>query len=160
MADTDDEADTAGVGFESKYAAEEQRGREALEKMRESVGARGYDSTLQGLTDEKKAPEPTAEEMQRVACEMNAPATGFIQACDSASVDVRFFSTKTEYGMCGHGTLGLMTWLVERSVFPLGARPGSTLRVTLRTPSSAPASRRRRSRMSSSAAACPRARLG
>ena len=56
----------------------------------------------------------TAEQMQAVAREIGAPATGFVQRATASSVDVRFFSTQTEYGMCGHGTLGLMTWLVER----------------------------------------------
>ena len=88
----------------------------------------------------------TAEQMQRVAREIGAPATGFVQvppepgrACAGVEgarvdVDVRFFSTQTEYGMCGHGTLGLMTWLVERGVVPLSTTPGSALSVGLHTP--------------------------
>ena len=54
-----------------------------------------------------------AGQMLQIAQEIGAPATGFITAIDEHGVDVRFFSTLTEYPMCGHGTMGLMTWLVE-----------------------------------------------
>ena len=73
-----------------------------------------------------------SDRMQRIARELGAPATAFVIGVEDSHVDVRFFSTLTEYPMCGHGTVGLMTWLVERGVFTLdGERP---LSVTLRTP--------------------------
>ena len=73
-----------------------------------------------------------SEGMQRIARELSAPATAFVTGIGDSCVDVRFFSTLTEYPMCGHGTVGLMTWLVERGVFTLDhERP---LSVTLRTP--------------------------
>ena len=49
-----------------------------------------------------------------------------------SGVDVRFFSTLTEYPMCGHSTMGLMTWLVERGWFV--PDKGSAITTTLRTP--------------------------
>ena len=84
-----------------------------------------------------------AGRMQRIARELGAPATAFLTAVEGARVDVRFFSTLTEYPMCGHGTVGLMTWLVERGMLALdGDRP---LPAALRTPAgSAPVELRRR----------------
>ena len=61
-----------------------------------------------------------AEAMQRLAVEVGAPATCFITGPvdrpADGGVDVRFFSTVTEYGMCGHGTVALVTSLIERGV--------------------------------------------
>ena len=53
---------------------------------------------------------------QRIAREIGAPATGFITASSDRSISVRFHSTKTEYSMCGHGTLALMTQMVEQGI--------------------------------------------
>jgi trans-2,3-dihydro-3-hydroxyanthranilate isomerase len=74
----------------------------------------------------------TAEQMQRIAKEFGAPATCFVTAANPDSVDVRFFSTMTEYPMCGHATMGLMTWMVDRGIVP--CERGKTSKVTLRTP--------------------------
>jgi trans-2,3-dihydro-3-hydroxyanthranilate isomerase len=71
-------------------------------------------------------------QMQNIAREIGAPATGFIIAAEPDEVEVRFFSPLTEYPMCGHGTIGLMTWLIEREVFNLVN--GEQLTVKLRTP--------------------------
>ena len=76
-----------------------------------------------------------AGQMLQIAQEIGAPATGFITAIDEHGVDVRFFSTLTEYPMCGHGTMGLMTWLVEHGWFV--ADNGATVTTTLRTPAMA-----------------------
>ena len=83
------------------------------------------------------------DRMQHIARELGAPATAFVTGLDDSRVEVRFFSTLTEYPMCGHGTVGLLTWLVERGAFALdGKRP---LSVTLCTPAgSAPVDLRRR----------------
>ncbi len=53
---------------------------------------------------------------QQVASEIGAPATAFIIACRERSVSVRFHSPLTEYTMCGHGTICLMTRLVEQGL--------------------------------------------
>jgi len=55
----------------------------------------------------------SAHQMQTIAGEIGAPATGFITGFSGNAVDARFFSTLTEYPMCGHGTLGLITWLMD-----------------------------------------------
>ena len=76
-----------------------------------------------------------AGQMLQIAQEIGAPATGFITAINEHGVDVRFFSTLTEYPMCGHGTMGLMTWLVEHGwCVPDN---GTTVTTTLRTPAMA-----------------------
>ena len=53
------------------------------------------------------------ETMQRTAIEVGAPATAFVRRVDANLIDVRFFSTITELGMCGHGTIALSAHLVE-----------------------------------------------
>ncbi len=67
----------------------------------------------------------TAEEMQTIATEVGAPATCFVQAASPHQVEVRFFSTLTEYGMCGHGTIALLTALIDAGRIECGpeARP-------------------------------------
>jgi PhzF family phenazine biosynthesis protein len=55
----------------------------------------------------------TADDMQDLAAKVGAPATCFVQAVKPDRVDVRFFSTLTEYGMCGHGTVALLTALID-----------------------------------------------
>ena len=72
-----------------------------------------------------------AEQMQMIAREVGAPATGFITAVTGQRVEVRFFSTQTEYPMCGHGTVGLMTWLVENGTFDFDG--AERIQATLRT---------------------------
>ena len=47
---------------------------------------------------------------------MGAPATGFVTAHDDHSISARFLSTVTELPMCGHGTISLMTRMVELGV--------------------------------------------
>ena len=76
----------------------------------------------------------TAEQMQRIAQEFAAPATGFITGFDGETVDVRFFSTQTEYPMCGHGTIALASWLADRGDIDLASEKIKML--TLRTPTS------------------------
>ena len=73
----------------------------------------------------------SAERMQQVATEVGAPATCFVTGVDSGVVDVRFFSTLTEYPMCGHGTIAVFTWLVEEGRLAAGPE---AVPWTLRTP--------------------------
>jgi len=53
---------------------------------------------------------------QKIACELGFPATCFITDYNSSSIEVRFHSTKKEYPMCGHGTICLMTRMIETGV--------------------------------------------
>ena len=68
------------------------------------------------------------KQMQHIAREFTVPATGFITAATAERVDIRFFSTQTEYPMCGHATIALATWLRERGI--------TSDRIVLSTPQS------------------------
>ena len=57
-----------------------------------------------------------ADARRRIAGELGAPATGFVTACGDHSIGARFLSTVAELPMCGHGTIGLMTRMVELGV--------------------------------------------
>ncbi len=50
---------------------------------------------------------------QKIASEINVPATGFVIDVNEYTVKARFHSSTTEYPMCGHGTLCMMTRLLE-----------------------------------------------
>ena len=89
-----------------------------------------FGGSIAGVIDQ--AWDMPDDQMLQIAREIGAPATGFITGIDEHGVDVRFFSTLTEYPMCGHGTMGLMTWLVERGWFV--PDKGSAITTTLRTP--------------------------
>lgn len=52
----------------------------------------------------------------RIAREVGAPATGFVTARGEHSISARFHSTVAEYPMCGHGTIGMMTRMLELGV--------------------------------------------
>jgi trans-2,3-dihydro-3-hydroxyanthranilate isomerase len=73
-------------------------------------------------------------QMQQIAREVGAPATCFLIHVKRCDVHVRFFSTVQEYPMCGHGTLGLMTGLVERGYLEVSL--GRTKKVHLHTSAS------------------------
>jgi len=89
-----------------------------------------FGGCLGGIIDQ--ASELSAAQMLRIAQEIGAPATGFITDIDRDGVSVRFFSTVTEYPMCGHVTIGLMTWLTERGWFV--PETGESSKTRLRTP--------------------------
>ncbi|MCK5683061.1 PhzF family phenazine biosynthesis protein [bacterium] len=54
-----------------------------------------------------------SETRLKIARELGFPATCFIYDCVNNSVTVRFQSTEQEYSMCGHGTICLMTRMIE-----------------------------------------------
>mmetsp|Transcript_15082 Transcript_15082/g.31734 ORF Transcript_15082/g.31734 Transcript_15082/m.31734 type:complete len:168 (+) Transcript_15082:6-509(+) len=60
------EDDGVGVGFGTsrKYTEEEERGRKALEKLRDASTEKGYDSSLQGLKSEDEDPVEVPEEFK------------------------------------------------------------------------------------------------
>ncbi|MCP4188008.1 MAG: PhzF family phenazine biosynthesis protein [Gammaproteobacteria bacterium] len=72
------------------------------------------------------------ETRQKMATEIGLPATGFITACDDKAVHAHFHSTVTEYPMCGHGTICLMSHLVEMGV--LHWRSNDSINVDLHLP--------------------------
>jgi len=61
--------------------------------------------------------ELDTELRQNIAFEIGAAATAFVSAYDASSITTRFHSTITEYGMCGHGTLCMITQMLEDEVF-------------------------------------------
>ena len=67
-----------------------------------------------------------------IARETGAPATGFITASSDRSISAQFFSTVAELPMCGHGTIALMTRMVELGV--LDGRGDNSLDVELCLP--------------------------
>jgi PhzF family phenazine biosynthesis protein len=56
------------------------------------------------------------ETRRRIAKEFGAPATAFVTASGEHSVSAQFRSTVMELPMCGHGTIALMTRMVELGV--------------------------------------------
>ncbi|UTW08224.1 PhzF family phenazine biosynthesis protein [Pseudomonas benzenivorans] len=48
-----------------------------------------------------------------IAKEIGAPATAFVDMCTENQIKVQFFSTVAELPMCGHGTVCLITRLVD-----------------------------------------------
>ncbi len=74
------------------------------------------------------------KQMQHIAKEFSVPATGFIAGIEDNRVDIRFFSTQTEYPMCGHATIALATWLKDNKRFV--SITEDTLEIELNTPHS------------------------
>jgi len=71
--------------------------------------------------------------MERIVQEMGLPAVAFVTATDKRSVAAKFQSTVMELPMCGHGTIALMTRMVELGVFDWA--DGELIDVELRLPS-------------------------
>lgn len=55
-----------------------------------------------------------AELRARIAKELGVPATAFISSIKNNDVTVRFLSTVMELPMCGHGTVALITDLIQQ----------------------------------------------
>ncbi|MBX9587787.1 MAG: PhzF family phenazine biosynthesis protein [Hyphomonadaceae bacterium] len=54
-----------------------------------------------------------AAEMQRIAADLSVPTTGFVRSQGKGRFHVRFFSTRSEMGMCGHVTVGIFMALCD-----------------------------------------------
>jgi PhzF family phenazine biosynthesis protein len=52
-------------------------------------------------------------DMQKIACEIAAPVTGFASTLGPNEFDARFFTPKREIDMCGHVVVALFTQLAE-----------------------------------------------
>ena len=72
--------------------------------------------------------------MGRIVQELGLPATGFVSLAGPRSVDACFRSTVMELPMCGHGTVALMTRMVELGRFDWKDR--DAIEVELRLPRS------------------------
>lgn len=68
---------------------------------------------------------------QRIAREIGMPATVFINDVGANWVDVQFMSTVMELPMCGHGTICLMTHLLETSQIQLNNDGVTTIELRL-----------------------------
>ncbi|MFT5400387.1 MAG: trans-2,3-dihydro-3-hydroxyanthranilate isomerase [Planctomycetota bacterium] len=73
-----------------------------------------------------------ALQMQTIATDIGAPASCFITAIEGRDIRVRFFSTQTEYPMCGHGTICLVSWLLDSAVLVWDSESANT--ATVHTP--------------------------
>lgn len=62
-----------------------------------------------------------AQTRQKIASELGLPATCFVSSVNKNTVMARFHSTEREYPMCGHGTICLMTNLLDEVKLQLGA---------------------------------------
>lgn len=58
--------------------------------------------------------------MQNVALEMNLPATAFLHRQPDGSFNLRWFTSVTELGLCGHGTLASVHVLCEEGYLEAG----------------------------------------
>ena len=73
-------------------------------------------------------------ERQRIAREIGMPATAFVDSHTEDWIEVQFMSTVMELPMCGHGTICLLTHMLESKRISLDKR--STRQVELRLPKS------------------------
>ena len=85
------------------------------------------------LTDAASIDRP---ERQRIAREIGMPATAFVDAYGKDWIQVQFMSTVMELPMCGHGTLCLLTHMLESGLIPAGGDvelrlPKSSARVSV-----------------------------
>lgn len=71
---------------------------------------------------------------QRIAREIGMPATAFVDGFGEDWISVQFLSTVMELPMCGHGTLCLLTHMLELETISLDET--ATREVTLRLPKS------------------------
>ncbi len=75
----------------------------------------------------------TADSRAQIAREVGAPATAFVDSCSGNSITAQFFSTVMELPMCGHGTICLMTRMLESGT--LAWNNGNKIDVDLHLPS-------------------------
>ena len=73
---------------------------------------------------------------QRIAREIGMPATAFVDAYGDGWIQVQFMSTVMELPMCGHGSLCLLTHMLESGLMPAGGEvelrlPKSSARVSV-----------------------------
>lgn len=64
------------------------------------------------------ASEIPPRDRARIAREIGVPATAFVNAINGNQVTLQFFSTVMELPMCGHGSVCLITRLVELGLLP------------------------------------------
>ncbi len=80
------------------------------------------------------AKQITAAERQRIAREIGMPATAFVDSHTEDWIEVQFMSTVMELPMCGHGTICLLTHMLESKRINMARQ--SMRQVELRLPKS------------------------
>lgn len=68
----------------------------------------------------------------KIARELGLPATSFVGRCNTSRVETQFYSAVAELPMCGHGTVCLMTRLVDLKILTL--QNAETLDIELKLP--------------------------
>ena len=63
------------------------------------------------------ASDITTDMRRKIAREIGAAATSFVEKYDQHSIDVQFFSTVAELPMCGHGTVCLISRMIDLEIF-------------------------------------------
>ena len=63
------------------------------------------------------ASDITTDMRRKIAREIGAAATSFVEKYDQHSIDVQFFSTVAELPMCGHGTVCLISRMIDLGTF-------------------------------------------
>lgn len=91
----------------------------------------GFGGSPAGIIPEAAAID--IDSRYRIAREVGAPATSFVSSSHSNQIEVQFFSAVTELPICGHGTVCLMTRLVDLGV--LNWENSDTIEVRLKLPS-------------------------
>jgi len=76
------------------------------------------------------------QQRQHIAREIGMPATAFVDSYGADWIKLQFLSTVMELPMCGHGTLCLLTHMLESGLMTAGADvelrlPGSTANVSV-----------------------------
>ncbi len=89
----------------------------------------GFGGSPAGIIPEASAID--SDSRKSIAREIGAPATAFVSHSDTDQVDVQFISTVSELPMCGHGTVCLMTRLVDLGLLKLKHFEISTVRLKL-----------------------------
>lgn len=77
----------------------------------------GFGGSPAGIIPE--AAEIDIGSRRRIAREVGAPATSFVSNIHPDQIEVQFFSTVAELPMCGHGTVCLITRLVDMGVIDI-----------------------------------------
>jgi trans-2,3-dihydro-3-hydroxyanthranilate isomerase len=70
----------------------------------------------------------------QIARELGIPATAFVENIDGYNIQLRFRSPTTEYPMCGHGTICLISHLIDKGLINPTNDNETEFEVTLKLP--------------------------
>ena len=80
------------------------------------VDSIGYSGNPAGVVQLSSIAQCSADAMQTIATEVNAPATAFVApaAASGGAFDIRWFSSSVELPLCGHATFGAAKALLQQ----------------------------------------------